>query len=271
MTLEDHLGDVVRKARAMSGVQLGEAARAAGLSEAEFEEFEQTGRVPRPVDWRALGGRVGLDGAKLETLARGWLPNVPPLELWQVLRPFTTREGTNEVHAYLIWDPDTLEAALFDTGWDASEILEVVEREGLKLKYLFITHGHADHVAAIHRIQGALDDLEVRAHPTPAPRDVPGEEGLSVGRLRIWFRPTPGHAPDGVTYVVRGWRGGAPPVALVGDAIFAGSIGRGNQSWELARQAVRDQILSLPAETLLCPGHGPVTTVGEEKAHNPFF
>jgi len=60
-------------------------------------------------------------------------------------------------------------------------------------------------------------------------------------------------------------------VAIVGDAIFAGSIGRGHQSWELARHAVREQIFSLPPDTLLCPGHGPLTTVAEEKAHNPFF
>jgi glyoxylase-like metal-dependent hydrolase (beta-lactamase superfamily II) len=58
---------------------------------------------------------------------------------------------------------------------------------------------------------------------------------------------------------------------MVGDAVFAGSIGHGNQSWELARQKVTDQIFSLPPDTLICPGHGPLTTVGEEKAHNPFF
>jgi glyoxylase-like metal-dependent hydrolase (beta-lactamase superfamily II) len=74
-----------------------------------------------------------------------------------------------------------------------------------------------------------------------------------------------------VTYLVGNWPGDTPPVAVVGDAIFAGSIGRGNQSWELARQKVREEILSLPAETLICPGHGPLTTVGEEKEYNPFF
>jgi glyoxylase-like metal-dependent hydrolase (beta-lactamase superfamily II) len=271
MTLEDHLGDMVRKARAMHGVRASEAAAALGLTEVEWETFEQTGRMPREVDWKAVARRVGLDPVKFESIARGWRPQVPALERWQVLRRFTTRQGDNEVHAYLIWDVETLEAALFDTGWDVSEILEVVETQGLRLRYLFLTHGHADHVAGVGRLQDELEDLEVRAHPTPAPRDLPGEEGLPVGRLRIWFRPTPGHAPDGVTYVVRGWPGEAPPVAVVGDAIFAGSLGRGNQSWELTRQAVRDQILSLPPETLLCPGHGPLTTVAEERAHNPFF
>ncbi|MCS7091020.1 MAG: MBL fold metallo-hydrolase [Verrucomicrobiota bacterium] len=271
MTLEDHLGDIVRKARAMSGVRVEDAARVAGLSEAEFEVFEETGEMPRGVNWRALALRVGLNADKLQSLVNGWRPQVPLLSRWQMLRCFTTEEAGNRVNAYLIWDLATLEAALFDTGWDASEVLEVVREHGLQLRYLFVTHAHADHVTAMGMLQGALGELEVRAHPMPAPRDLPGEEGLPVGRLRIWFRPTPGHAPDGVTYVVRGWPGDAPPVAIVGDAIFAGSIGRGNQSWELAQQAVRDQILSLPPDTLLCPGHGPMTTVAEEQAHNPFF
>ena len=74
-----------------------------------------------------------------------------------------------------------------------------------------------------------------------------------------------------MTYLVGNWQEDAPYVALVGDAIFAGSMGRGNPDWHLARQKVREQILTLPAETLLCPGHGPLTTVAEEKAHNPFF
>jgi glyoxylase-like metal-dependent hydrolase (beta-lactamase superfamily II) len=96
-------------------------------------------------------------------------------------------------------------------------------------------------------------------------------EIIHLGGLRITHRETPGHAEDGVTYIVGNWQEDAPHVALVGDAIFAGSIGRGNQSWDLARQKVREQILRLPLETLLCPGHGPLTTVAEEKEHNPFF
>jgi glyoxylase-like metal-dependent hydrolase (beta-lactamase superfamily II) len=94
---------------------------------------------------------------------------------------------------------------------------------------------------------------------------------IHLGNLRITNRDTPGHAEDGVTYIVGNWQEDAPHVAIVGDAIFAGSIGRGNQSWDLAKQKIREQILSLPPETLICPGHGPLTTVAEEKEHNPFF
>ncbi|HMO64234.1 MAG TPA: MBL fold metallo-hydrolase, partial [Verrucomicrobiota bacterium] len=84
-------------------------------------------------------------------------------------------------------------------------------------------------------------------------------------------RETPGHAADGVTYVVTGWRQDRPAVALVGDAIFAGSMGGAPEQGELARGRVREHILTLPDDTLICPGHGPLTTVAEERANNPFF
>ena len=71
--------------------------------------------------------------------------------------------------------------------------------------------------------------------------------------------------------MVGGWSGDAPAVAVVGDAIFAGSMGKDFNTPELAREKVREEILSLPSETLICPGHGPLTTVGEELENNPFF
>ncbi len=94
---------------------------------------------------------------------------------------------------------------------------------------------------------------------------------LHLGSLRITHRDTPGHAVEGVTYIIGNWPDDAPHAAAVGDTIFAGSMGRGYQSWDLARQKVREQILSLPGATLICPGHGPLTTVAQEKANNPFF
>jgi len=113
----------------------------------------------------------------------------------------------------------------------------------------------------------------VRSGSKSAPVDQRNKpaEIIPIGGLRITHRETPGHAEGGVTYIVGNWQEDAPSVAMVGDAIFAGSVGTGNQSWELALQKVKEQILSLPPETLICPGHGPMTTVAEEKKHNPFF
>jgi glyoxylase-like metal-dependent hydrolase (beta-lactamase superfamily II) len=94
---------------------------------------------------------------------------------------------------------------------------------------------------------------------------------IHLGSLRITNRFTPGHADDGVTYLVGNWPEDAPHVAIVGDALFAGSAGSAEGDWTVARAVIREQILALPVGTLLCPGHGPLTTVAEEQANNPFF
>jgi glyoxylase-like metal-dependent hydrolase (beta-lactamase superfamily II) len=74
-----------------------------------------------------------------------------------------------------------------------------------------------------------------------------------------------------VTYNVGNFPEDAPGIAIVGDCIFAGSMGTGFQSTDLLKQSVREKIFSLPGDTLICPGHGPLTTIQEEKENNPFF
>jgi hydroxyacylglutathione hydrolase len=178
------------------------------------------------------------------------------------------------VNCYLVWDGATREAALFDTGWAAQPVFGLIASHRLELAHLFITHGHHDHVAALGEIRRRCPNAKLHsgsAHAPTAPRTRP-EDWVRIGPLRIATRPTPGHADDGVTYVIEGWPGAAPPVAIVGDALFAGSMGRTpGPAFETARRAICEGIFSLPGETLICPGHGPVTTVGEELANNPFF
>jgi glyoxylase-like metal-dependent hydrolase (beta-lactamase superfamily II) len=103
-----------------------------------------------------------------------------------------------------------------------------------------------------------------------APGAQPIEEGknFTVGNLQIESRLTWGHSPGGMTFVVRGLE---LPVAIVGDSLFARSMGGGNVSYEAAVENNLKKILTLPDATVLCPGHGPLTTVAEEKKHNPFF
>lgn len=273
MNLEDHLGDIIRKARAMGGVPAAAAAKAAGLTEAELDELERTGKVDRRPELTALAGMIGLHVDKLGEIANGWLPRQQDLSRWRELRVFTTTGEGMSVNSYLVWDEVTRDAALFDTGFDATPVFECVEKNQLLLRHLFLTHSHFDHVQALPQIRAAFPKLRVHTSSKNAPVDQRNKssEIVHLGGLRITHRDTPGHAEDGVTYMVGNWQEDAPHVAFVGDAIFAGSIGRGNQSWDLAKQKVREQILSLPSETLICPGHGPLTTVAEEKSHNPFF
>lgn len=273
VNFEDHLGDIIRKARAMTDVTAAVAARAAGISETELAALEDSGKSPQTPNFAALASVIGLSPAKLEGIAQGWLPAEPDLSVWHELRAFTSAGEGLTVNCYLVWDEVTRDAALFDTGFDAKPLRDCIADNQLQLRHIFITHSHFDHVAALGAIREAFPRARMHTGSKNAPVDQRNKpsEIVHLGGLRITHRETPGHAEDGVTYIVGNWQEDAPHVAIVGDAIFAGSIGRGNQSWDLARQKVREQILTLPTATLICPGHGPMTTVAEEKAHNPFF
>ena len=91
---------------------------------------------------------------------------------------------------------------------------------------------------------------------------------FTVGALQIETRQTSGHSRGGITYVISGL---PKRIAVVGESMFAGSMGGGMVSYADALRNNRENILTLPEDTILCPGHGPLTTVGEEKRHNPFF
>ena len=274
MNLEDHPGDIIRKARGdMSQVSAGAAAKAAGLSGAELAALEETGQIGKQPDFAALAGLIGLNPAKLEGIAKGWLPTEKDLGIWRELRVFTTAGEGMTVNCYLVWDEATRDAAVFDTGFDAKPVLDCLAKNQLQLRHVFITHSHYDHVEGLPQIREAFPKARLHSGSRSAPVDQRNKpnEIVHLGGLRITHRETPGHADDGVTYIVGNWQDDAPHVAIVGDAIFAGSMGNGNGQWDLARQKIREQILTLPLTTLICPGHGPLTTVAEEKEHNPFF
>ena len=258
----------------MSDVAAGAAAQAAGISETDLAELEKSGNLgSRKLNLDALAKLVGLNPQKLAGLAGGWKPATPDLTMWRELRVFTTADEDMTVNCYLAWDEVTRDAALFDTGLDAKPILDCLSENQLVLRHIFITHSHPDHMEALPKIREAWPKARMHSGSKSAPVEHRNKsnEIVHLGGLRVTHRETPGHAEDGVTYLIGNWQEDAPHVAVVGDTIFAGSIGRGNPSWDLARQKVREQILSLPPDTLICPGHGPFTTVAQEKAHNPFF
>ena len=273
MNLEDHLGDIIRKARNMKNISTASAAGAAGISEGELAALEETGQCAKKINFTALAPLLGLNAAKLEGIANGWLPSPKDLSIWREIRVITTSGDGLSVNCYLVWDEVTRDAALFDTGLDAKPILDCIAAEQLQLRHIFITHSHWDHVEALPKIREAWPKVRIHSGSKNAPVDQRNKtaEIVHLGGLRVTHRETPGHAEDGVTYMIGNWQEDAPYIAVVGDAIFAGSMGNGNGAWDLAKQKVREQILSLPVETLICPGHGPLTTVAEEKEHNPFF
>ena len=273
MMLEDTVGDIIRKARQSANVSLESAASIAGLSVADLSALEETGRVAKNPNYDALARRLGLNGGKLQEIARGWLPPQIDCSAWRELRQITTQGAGMSVNCYLVWDEVTREAALFDTGFDPQPIFDCIQKERLELKHVFITHSHHDHISCLGEIRQRFPGFKAHSSSKGAPLEQRNRANdfIHLGSLRITHRETPGHAEDGVTYIIGNWPDDAPNVAVVGDAIFAGSIGGARELADLAKQKIRDQIFSLPQDTLLCPGHGPVTTVALEKENNPFF
>ena len=273
MNLEDNLGDVIRKARKASNVAPETAAQAAGLSVDELAALESTGEPKGSINYSALAQALKLSAPKLEGIARGWMPGPMDPSAWRGFRMITTEGNGMMVNCYLVWDEISREAALFDTGFSAEPIFKILDEEKLPLKHLFITHTHEDHIAALEPVRARFPEVIMHTDAKAAPPQHKNrrDDCIHLGSLRITNRETCGHADDHVIYLIEHFPYGVPAVAIIGDTIFSGSLATGFISWDQLKERVRSQIFSLPGETLLCPGHGPLTTVAEEKEHNPFF
>jgi glyoxylase-like metal-dependent hydrolase (beta-lactamase superfamily II) len=268
--LEDAWTDVLHKARRGQRFSEEALARRAGITTAETERLLR-GELDAEL-LKKTARALGLHPASLLALAREeYHPGEVPRPGGMAM--FDSEWGEMRVHSYLAWDEELREAVAFDTGADATELLAFLNDHGLTLRLLLLTHGHGDHVFEAERILEKTG-AEAWIGTGEGMEEVPGIATFSagkefqVGSLAISTRLTKGHAAGGITYVIRGL---SHPVAVVGDALFAGSMGGPMVSYDDCLRTNREEILSLPPETLLCPGHGPLTTVALEREHNPFF
>jgi glyoxylase-like metal-dependent hydrolase (beta-lactamase superfamily II) len=264
--LEDNYTDVVGKAQ--RGLRLSDTALAesAGITTAQLGHFKGGGFDAEIVRRIAAPLNLGTE-ALIELGQKQWYPETVEVT---GLAMFTTPYQDVTVNSYLVYDPGTRHAAVFDTGATAAGMVEFAQANQLKIESIFITHGHADHVADLRRLQAATS-AEVyvgQKENFHGPRQFAAGATFRVGNLKIGTRQTSGHAPGGITYVVTGL---GRVLAIVGDALFAASMGGGSVSYEEALRTNRKEIFSLPDGVIICPGHGPMTTVGEQKKHNPFF
>jgi glyoxylase-like metal-dependent hydrolase (beta-lactamase superfamily II) len=265
--LEDTAADIIGKAQRGLAISDSELAERAGISAERVRQLRDGQLVDDSIS--SVAPILGLDGASLMKLARNeWKPEeVPPID---GLAQFNTTYGDMTVNAYLVWDPASRTAAAFDTGADCGEMLKRAAVEDLSFTMILLTHAHPDHIEDLDRLRGGT------GAPVYVPENEPvngatiigaGEE-FGLGALTIEARLTSGHSRGGLTYVITGL---SRPIAIVGDSLFAGSMGGGAVSYEDALRNNREKILTLPDETIVCPGHGPLTTVGKEKRENPFF
>jgi len=271
--LEDHAGDIVRKSRMGLNVPLETILQKSGLNQEALARFEDNGRVDNEISWEGVCKLLELSPKKFQDILSGWTPTPVAQDSSPQLRQISTDDGGMQVNAFLVWDLNSREAALFDTGWNPAPINALLKDHSLTLKHLFITHQHHDHVAAMTPLRSEHPEMHLWAQGQGVPIQCQVIDGqtFTLGKLNIEARWTPGHAPDGVTYIVSGLTGAHPIAAIVGDAIFAGSMGGAPKHFALAKKKVREVVLALPGSTLICPGHGPMTTVDQENLHNPLF
>jgi glyoxylase-like metal-dependent hydrolase (beta-lactamase superfamily II) len=264
--LEDKFNDIVGKA--MRGLQLSDSqvAQKSGADAAAINAL-------REGHWNEATARKVAPALNLgaDALAacgnESWAPK--PISI-DGLAPFNTPYEDMTVNSYLVWDSKTGDAIAFDTGADCSGMLELIAQKKLSVKYILLTHTHGDHIYDLDRLKektGAPAFVGDR-EPVEGAETFAAGRSWTLGSLKIESRLTWGHSKGGITYVVTGL---AQPVAIVGDAVFAGSMGGGGVSYADALATNKKEILTLPDNTIIAPGHGPLTTVGEEKKHNPFF
>ena len=199
--------------------------------------------------------------------------------------------GPFQENCYIVGDEATGTGALFDPGDEATRIALAVEQTNLEIAQIVITHAHIDHVGAVASL---VDEYAcpVVMHPEAEPMlgqlpnqalmmgvrfgKVPAvdgyiedEEVVRVGDLSFSALYTPGHAPGHLAFYAPG-----EGLVISGDALFAGSVGRVDLpggSMEVLMRSINERLLTLPDETRVLSGHGPETTIGEERAHNPFL
>jgi glyoxylase-like metal-dependent hydrolase (beta-lactamase superfamily II) len=200
----------------------------------------------------------------------------------------TITVGAFQENSYLVVDEDSQRAVIVDPGGEPQKLIGEIERSKATLDAIWITHAHVDHVGAIASVkerwnvpvylhpadrrlyEAAGRQAEVYGVPFEEPPEPDQEfadgQRLKLGNAEMSVMHAPGHSPGHVVIHGNG-------IALVGDCLFAGSIGRTDLPMSNPQQLTESlkKIASLPPDTVVYPGHGPDTTIGEERISNPFL
>lgn len=270
LPLEDNFTDVIAKAQRGLKISDEQLAKRAEITLADLTAVK-SGEVNAAVI-RRVARHLKLSATALDDLAhKRFYPFAPVFA--RGLAMFNTPHGNMTVNNYLLWDTRSRSAAVFDTGANADNLIATIEAEDLDVRHIFITHTHDDHIAALPALVAACPQAGIWAselEPVDHPKAKTFAENahFHIGELAVKTLFTGGHSPGMTTFFVTGlsW-----PLAIVGDSLFASSMGGSATHYADQLRNNNEKIFTLPRNTVIAPGHGPLTTLALEKQHNPFF
>ena len=271
MPLEDELGDILQKARDGKAWSRNDLFLATKLPKEDLQKIESYQLTPEDEDVLKLAKALDLDGpALIDITQERWEPKPPPDDPDFDLVCLNVFMGEYPVNCYLVRCKTTGETAVVDTGANPKTIIAKAREMGVRPRMVLLTHAHPDHAGGLGQLSQAFECPTYIDHKEPKPggsnnfKVIKDGDEIPLGNLRIKCIETPGHTVGGVSYLIN-------QSLLSGDVIFAGSMGRANSSWNNLFNSITKKVLRLPDNTGIHPGHGPSTTVGQEKKHNPFF
>lgn len=193
--------------------------------------------------------------------------------------------GAYAANSYIVMDENTKDALIIDPGDDYLSIKQYINKLGINLKYIFITHGHADHTGAVaelrnlYKIPVCMNEKDeclimngeyMFGNPKncgAADIKIKDNDTFEIGDMKLKCIETPGHSEGGMCFLIDN-------VVFTGDTLFQSSIGRTDfigGNFDTIIDSIKTKLLTLPDETIVLPGHGSETTIGNEKMYNPFL
>ena len=276
--MEDELGDVLEKAMRCARLGDDELATLAGVPAEKIRDACDYRYDFTAEETHRLARSLGLNDVGVAALASGRYPLPVIGGLPFCLYPLRTPHGIGVANAYVVADCSSRRGILFDAGADAESLHRVWPAGIRQLDAVFITHPETEHLAGLSDVQSRFGPVPVfgpvgAAIPGAAiPGAVALQEGarMTFGVFEVETLATPGHAEAHNCYVVRAARTPSGRSLLIsGDILFAGSIGGAYFCSERLKKHVK-RMLELPGDTVVAPGHGPLTTIQNERTFNPF-